>query len=59
MLVDQFQTPKSAKVELRTTIINQMSVIAYRFGFSDQTIARLYRGEPQKQNRKKASPLLH
>ncbi len=37
---------------LRTTILNQMCLIAYRLGFSDQTIARLYRGEPQKQNLK-------
>ncbi len=29
---------------LRTTLLNQMCVIAYRLGFSDQTIARLYRG---------------
>lgn len=28
---------------LRTTIINQMCVFAHRLGFSDQTIARLYR----------------
>jgi hypothetical protein len=28
---------------LRTMLINQMCVIAYRLGFSDQTIARLYR----------------
>jgi hypothetical protein len=33
---------------LRTTIINQMCVIAYRLGFSDQTIARLYRRDTQK-----------
>ncbi len=33
---------------LRATIINQMCVIAYRLGFSDQTIARLYRGDVQK-----------
>jgi rSAM/selenodomain-associated transferase 2/rSAM/selenodomain-associated transferase 1 len=33
---------------LRTTIINQMCVIAYRLGFSDQTIARLYRRDSQK-----------
>ena len=29
---------------LRTTLINQLCVIAYRLGFSDKTIARLYRG---------------
>jgi uncharacterized protein len=29
---------------LRTTIINQLCVLAYRLGFSDKTIARLYRG---------------
>ncbi len=29
---------------LRTTLVNQICVIAYRFGFSDKTIARLYRG---------------
>ncbi len=29
---------------LRTTIINQLCVIAYRLGFSDATITRLYRG---------------
>ncbi len=29
---------------LRTTLVNQLCVIAYRFGFSDKTIARLYRG---------------
>jgi len=29
---------------LRTTIINQLCVIAYRLGFSDKAIARLYRG---------------
>ena len=29
---------------LRTTLINQLCVIAYRLGFSDKTIAKLYRG---------------
>lgn len=29
---------------LRTTLVNQLCVIAYRLGFSDTTIARLYRG---------------
>jgi rSAM/selenodomain-associated transferase 2/rSAM/selenodomain-associated transferase 1 len=29
---------------LRTTIINQMCVIAYRLGFSDSIVGRLYRG---------------
>jgi uncharacterized protein len=33
---------------LRTTMINQMCVIAYRLGFSDQTIAKLYRGNAPK-----------
>lgn len=30
---------------LRTTLINQLCVIAYWLGFSDKTIARLYRGK--------------
>ena len=29
---------------LRTTFVNQLCVVAYRLGFSDTTIARLYRG---------------
>jgi len=29
---------------LRTTLVNQLCVIAYRLGFSDKIIARLYRG---------------
>ena len=29
---------------LRTTFVNQLCVVAYRLGFSDSTIARLYRG---------------
>ncbi len=29
---------------LRTTLVNQLCVVAYRLGFSDTTIARLYRG---------------
>jgi rSAM/selenodomain-associated transferase 2/rSAM/selenodomain-associated transferase 1 len=29
---------------LRTTLVNQLCVIAYRLGFPDKTIARLYRG---------------
>jgi len=36
------------KGTLRTTLVNQLCVIAYRLGFSDQTIARLYRGDFQK-----------
>ena len=30
---------------LRTTVVNQICVMAYHLGFSDQTIARLYRGK--------------
>jgi len=29
---------------LRTTLVNQLCVIGYRLGFSDRTLARLYRG---------------
>jgi uncharacterized protein len=29
---------------LRTTLVNQLCLVAYRLGFSDRTIARLYRG---------------
>lgn len=29
---------------VRTTLINQLCVVAYRLGYSDQSIARLYRG---------------
>ena len=29
---------------LRTTFVNQLCVVAYKLGFSDSTIARLYRG---------------
>ena len=29
---------------LRTTLVNQLCVVAYRLGFSETTIARLYRG---------------
>jgi hypothetical protein len=32
---------------LATMLVNQLCVIAYRLGFSDKTIARLYRGRPK------------
>lgn len=35
---------------LRTTIINQLCLAAYRLGYSDATIARLYRGRPLQQS---------